>query len=542
MMIDDLLNVPNKLSNAAIGGIKMPPRPKNSNNRGHSYRDIGAEKCSFVSDKEKMDNVARNRRDLFGQPHKVRNKLNRPADLNILYTLPEPEVAVEDERMEKFNPYAAAEFLAGRFEFKVHRGILLIYDKNFGFYKSLLLDDKNRESSFSSFLYEHFPDKWRYRISVTTAKAVYRVLVDNARFSSPFDDSRFEHLVNLQNGVFDILTGEFYEHSPNFSIKVQLRANFVKKPKLSERLSGYFLNLAGGSENLPNLLGAIGMSISNYFGLQKGVFIVGEPRNGKSTLLNFIEREVFPIEFTTSLSSRDLGNSFAPSKLAMGRLSISKDELAVSWSPAAISVFKNVTGQDSMLVQDKCEKHELIEPKCHFVFVSNTLPTFKIRQEEGQSYINALKRRIWYVPTGQSVPDDQVTAEVSEWLVKEKDSVVTRMLLCAHQYILKNLNMPECPREIFVNNDGVFSETPSVGDFVKKVLEKSARHDDWIKMSDLCAAYNDFAGLGELNGLTANSFSRKLRQFVGKECIKKLAAVNASCLIGYRFIRKEGDL
>lgn len=238
-MSDELFEVSNPFSNEAIGGTKMPPMPKNSN-KSHSSKDIGAKKCGFLSDEEKIDNVARNRRELFGKPHKVTPRLNRPADVNVSYTLLEPEVVVEDEKMERFNPYAAAEFLAGRFEFKVNQGILMIYDEKLGFYKSLIIDDKNRESSFSSFLYEYFPNRWKHRISSTTAKAVYRVLADNALFSSPFDDSRFEHLVNLQNGVFDILTGEFYEHSPKFSIKVQLRANFVKKSKLSERLLGYF--------------------------------------------------------------------------------------------------------------------------------------------------------------------------------------------------------------------------------------------------------------------------------------------------------------
>lgn len=528
------------LVSASIGAVHVATKI-HDDDRGNRSLDIGADviDCStknFVALKN-----AENRKKIFCTDKKVvvtYDKLRTKGNEKNKDLL--SPISDTDDRKEKLlKPFDIAKMLSEKFSFKVQHGNLLCYIEESGCYNVFYTGENDRLHNFSTLLYKTLSIKTVRKLNASTIKEVYRILVENPSFSEEFSDDDFDHLVNMKNGLFDITTGTLLAHSADVTIGLQLNANYVVKPKLSVHLEEYLLNLAGGEENLANLLGAIGVSLSNYFSLQKAVFLVGAPRNGKSTLMKFLESQVFPVAFTTALSSGDLGNSFAPSKLQKARLSISKDEKASIWTQAAISVFKSVVGQDSLLTQDKCEKHQHIVPKCHLIFVGNSFPIFPEETYADENSKMALKRRIWYVPTGPSVPVDKVDPNISDWLKREKDAVVSLALLYAHKFIVGKLRIPECPNDFFLDSDKGSASTPTVQAFVDKFLRKSGDGDDYLKISSLCNMYNDFAGLDQVTALKGNSFSRKLKKVVGDRFVSKVSAVNCSCLLGYTL--KEGN-
>lgn len=419
---------------------------------------------------------------------------------------------------------------------RFYREKVFFYDKRRGVYVMLNVDSEERGNSFSAFLYDKLPEQFLPSLSQSVVKSVYYILQSHRNFCPELEVVNFPNLVNLRNGLFDIVSGTFKNHDESSAMTVQLNANFISEPVLSKKLQDFFLHLAATEANLWSLFGAIGIALSNYFDLQVGIFIEGEPRNGKSTLLNFLE-DIFPEEYLTALSSLDLANAFAPANLKFARLSISKDEPNVPWREESISMFKMCCGQDSIEVQKKGVQHEKIRPACHFIFAGNNPPIFPLGIYDEVAR-NAMKRRIWYIKTGNSIPPDKVNTEIKNWLKFEKDSVVSIALLAAHNYVSRKSLIPPCPDEIFVGMGSKTVKSKSIADFVRLTLKQTEQGTDILPISELCNQFNDFVDLDEKNFMKTNAFSRELAKIVGKENIIKKAALNRSCLCGY--VYKEG--
>lgn len=378
-------------------------------------------------------------------------------------------------------------------------------------------------------------------LSMRLISEAYEIIRVNRQFAKLANVVNPVRYICLKNGVFDTITGEFSDLNLDDGIfTVQLNANFIKGAFIGEELQTFFENFCNGADNIDIYLGVFGYLLSNNFELQKAVFVIGAPRNGKSTMLKFLE-EVFPAEYLTALSSKDLGNDFAPANLQKARLSLSKDDPAIPWSSKAVQVFKMITGDDRFLVQAKRVQHQQLSPHCHLLFAGNSKPVFTLKNEEPaeiKKQQDAVLRRLIYLETGATVPEEKVDTGLQRKMIEAKDAIISVMLKNFCSLLRGELRWPKPPEDLFATEGTVKNSV--MFEFVSRKLDRTDSAADTIRVSELCKEFNDFAGFSDAEALKANAFSRKLANVVGENRIRKNSAVNASCLFGYR--HKEDEI
>lgn len=433
----------------------------------------------------------------------------------------------DEKSTGKSTAFSIALKLSKSFMFNVFDEKLFIYDNTKGCYCEIARPTEGK-NYFATLLYQKLPLKLQEKLSNTLIRQIYNILINNEKFAPTIDYDHCQNYVNVQNGTLNIYTGKFaYEHTADKFLDIQLKIDFIPEARLSDLhpvVYSYLENLAGGKDQIIYLLGAIGVSLSNYYSLQKAVFLVGPPRNGKSTFINLVENHVYPKNHQTALSSLDLGNAFAPSKLKNAHLSISKDEANLIWSQKATACFKQVVGLDSILVQEKCVQHEHIIPRCHFIFVSNSLPKFNVSKNSSNAY--AIARRIWLIETGPSVASDAVNQNLIDLLITEKDTIISLALIYAQKFITGTISVPELDPNMLTSSPRELTL------FVETYLEDTQNPSDYISISSVCDIYNQYIGHDHITSIKPNAFSREICKIVGSKRIKKKK--NVSSLIGYK--------
>ncbi len=443
--------------------------------------------------------------------------------------------------LKKIKPFQLAEILAGKLDFMVSEGALFYASKGNSYFQPLFLDSCSDVNSFKVLTYNKISQELMPLLSMRLISEAYEVIRVNRKFAKLVEVANPVRYVCLQNGVFDTLTGEFSDLNLEDGIfMVRLNANFIEDAFIREELQDFFENFCNGAENVNAYLGVFGYLLSNNFELQKAVFLIGAPRNGKSTMLKFLE-EVFPAEYLTALSSRDLGNDFAPANLQKARLSLSKDEPAIPWSSKAVQVFKMITGADRFLVQAKRIQHQQLNPHCHLLFAGNSKPVFTLKAGEPaeiKKQQDAVLRRLIYLETGATVPEEKVDTGLQCKMIGAKDALVSIMLKNFSSLLHGELSWPKPPEDLFATEGA--AQNSVLFEFVTRKLDKTDSSEDVIRVSKLCKEFNDFAGFSDAEVLKTNAFSRKLANVVGENRIRKNSALNVSCLFGYRY--KEGEL
>ena len=131
----------------------------------------------------------------------------------------------------------------------------------------------------------------RYEIgSRVIAEVAKRLAEDVAlQFSMEVHCRAQQYLINFQNGVLNILTGEFTTDRNKWIFDYVLNVDYIENctdndcPNFMK-----FIKTSAGLENLQCIMISLGFGISSLTNVKKAVFLFGETDGGKSTLLDFL--------------------------------------------------------------------------------------------------------------------------------------------------------------------------------------------------------------------------------------------------------------
>ena len=187
--------------------------------------------------------------------------------------------------------------------------------------------------------------------------------------------------INLRNGLLDIRTRHLRAHSADFFSPVQIPVNYDPDAKCvawNEFVEGVFPDDA--KELAWEIAGDLLVPDRS---IQKAVLLSGPGGNGKSTFLVGLQAFVGP-ENVSGESLHSLAeNRFAPAQL-QGRLAnICADLPSPNLNDS--SVFKSITGGDSIRAERKYGPPFSFPPHCRLLFSSNSLP---IAKDSSQAYLD----------------------------------------------------------------------------------------------------------------------------------------------------------
>ncbi len=192
------------------------------------------------------------------------------------------------------------------------------------------------------------------------------------RAASPHDDLNPSglDLINVQNGMLDWKTGKLKPHDPTClsTIRIPVRFDPAAKSEIIDRvlqdwLPGDALDLAG------EMLGYLLIPTRKH---QTAFMLVGEGENGKSTFIN-LTRSLLGRGNVSSETLHDLEeNRFRVASLfgKLANLCADIDDRALQFT----SVFKKITGDDSLSAERKHQHPFDFDPFARLIFSANTPP------------------------------------------------------------------------------------------------------------------------------------------------------------------------
>jgi putative DNA primase/helicase len=178
-------------------------------------------------------------------------------------------------------------------------------------------------------------------------------------------------LICLENGVYDLETGQLQPHSPNVLFLQKHPIDFdpnAQCPKIEEFLK----QILSRTEDQETIYQLIGYCLYRSHKIQKAFMLVGSGANGKSTLLNLIKRFLGQNNITSTSLQELESNRFALARLLGKNANVYPDLPAQALFTT--SRFKGTTGGDPLTAEHKFGKDFNFENYAKFIFSANAIP------------------------------------------------------------------------------------------------------------------------------------------------------------------------
>ena len=339
--------------------------------------------------------------------------------------------------------------------------------------------------------------------------------------------------ISFQNGVLDISSQKFYQHSSDFLTLYEICATYYNNPNsiATPIFDNYIYTVTGGdavlAERILQMLGYLLTPDKNgkcFFLLQ------GVSNSGKSVLVNLVQK-LFSSEAVIQLEAQLFGDKFTASELIGKALCSFPDIPAAPLSDATVSRIKLYTGNDPITASVKFKANEKFICNCKFIFATNHA---FLTQNEDQAF----KNRIVTIPFKYSIPKEKETYELENLMFNERDGIVNKAIaayyrLVSNKYVFAgDFKANEVISEI--HSDSVDYRI-HLYEYIKIYFEKD---ENSIVFTD--DAYRIFSE--KVQGVSMNDFSQYFQRYTceiydaHKGRKRRKGAVNAlSCVTGIRF-------
>ena len=335
-------------------------------------------------------------------------------------------------------------------------------------------------------LMNQFSDDERLVVSADNVNKAYKHLLLNPDIQRDLTQKVNLPLINCENGVYNLETGELEKHSPQFGFTSYIQAKYDKNAK--GKVFKRFLKdiTAGNKDSIQFLQEVIGYLLSTYVWAKKAFIFYGVPNSGKSVLLNVIGK-IIGKENVSNVALQQLSDSCHVAQL--------KDASDLPQAPIKdIGVFKSVVSSLDVIETKELYKNPTSQPcYCKLAFGTNQfVPLNRLDANNAAAFFE----RLIIVPFTKSIPEGQRNLSLAEDLFKERDYILT--------WAIKGLKR-------LVENNFVFSLTKESKDvlllyksrycpeqvFFEKYLEFN--EDSLISRVEVQKRYEEFAYKRNLN-------------------------------------------
>lgn len=313
------------------------------------------------------------------------------------------------------------------------------------------------------------------------------------------------NLIAFENGIYDVMTGQFQDFSPDIVITNKIPWEY--DTKAYSKLADDTLNkIACNDKNIRALLEeCIGYCFYRRNEMSKAFFLTGEGSNGKSTFLDLVSN-VIGEQNKSSLGLEELDERFSIATLSNTLANIGDDISDEFWQSRSTAVFRKLVSGNEVKAEFKGQDVFFMKAYTKFFFSANALPRIRSRGFE------AIKRRLIIIPfNAKFSKDDPDYDPYITW--KLKDEQVMKYMVRLGVEGLKR---------VLENN--TFTESEKV----KKELENYELENNPILLflqddppivnqttSEVHKAYKIFCIENGFQEMTLSSFSKELNHRCG---------------------------
>ena len=310
--------------------------------------------------------------------------------------------------------------------------------------------------------------------------------------------NREKWVLNLENGLYDIQTGELSPHTPEFLSTIRIPANYDPKadcPRVKQ-----FLTEILRQEDIPVIEELFGYCLVPDYTIQRAFLFMGDGANGKSTLLELL-KHLLGTDNCCNLSLQAIENQrFAVADL-FGKLANIYADIPSTKMPH-VGLFKMLTGGDTIGAEKKFRDRFSFNNYARLIFSTNKPP--KVDEDT-----LAFWRRWIFINFPNKFEGKQADKRLLRKLTKKGE--LSGLLNVALQGVGRVLSQQEYSYELSPDEIAEWHQKASdpIYAFVEDVCE--ADPEAWISKDDLYDAFLKYCDEKNIPRIGKESFGRALK-------------------------------
>jgi P4 family phage/plasmid primase-like protien len=327
---------------------------------------------------------------------------------------------------------------------------------------------------------------------------------NNGREANFFDTP--ESLINLENGVLNVETGELHAHSKEFGFLYCL--DYGYDPKATCPTWDLLMkNLTGNKQHMIDVLEEfLGYMVSGMeYRYNRILVLAGDGNNGKTTVLNCMKKIIGEKNFS-AVSAKKFPDRFTPvafyGKLANFAEEASKEAFKET------DVIKALTGDSDLEVERKFENSFKFRNRAKLVMTYNEVPYLSDRSE-------GMMRRLLIMPFDVNLTEekDKLIPDVYKKIQLELPGILNRALaglarLKANDGFTDVPETREKVKEMHTISDPVFA-------MWEALFETTGNKEDCVTIPEMWTQYEKFDPReGNFQRISQLSFSRRIAGFI----------------------------
>ena len=230
------------------------------------------------------------------------------------------------------------------------------------------------------------------------SRFVMEEILARVKWSTYMDRSEFqtkpEHIC-VNNGVYDLATGQLKPHSPGFNFLSKVPVDYVPGQDCPA-IDGFLEDVFGANKQLFYEVAGYCLEPGNKY--QRAFMCIGFGDNGKSTALNLLKAFLGPQNVSTRSLQSLLEDRFASADL-YGRLANIHADIPAR-TLLQTGCFKTLSGQDTITAEHKFQSSFQFENGAKLIFSCNILP-------ESSDDTDAFMKRWILIPFSKTIPPEQ---------------------------------------------------------------------------------------------------------------------------------------
>ena len=306
-------------------------------------------------------------------------------------------------------------------------------------------------------------------------------------------------ILNVRNGLYNILEDKLEPHTRSYYSTVQLSASYNPQAECPQFLK--FLSDCLDPAEITMVQEILGYLLIPINKAQKSFVFVGAGNAGKSTLLSVAQEVLLGSDNVSNVPWQALADRFKTAEL-FGKLANIFADLP-SKNIDDNGLFKSITGEDYITAEKKNKAPFSFKPYARLVFSCNEIP----RNYGDKS--SAFYRRLIIIRFDRPIPMDQRDASLREKLATEADGIFMWALEGLKRLMTNNYQFTESDRSK-AEIEKYRTECNSVRSFVEYACELS--EGKFVESKELYRRYKEYSDEAGLSPVSQIRFNRDLME------------------------------
>jgi putative DNA primase/helicase len=307
------------------------------------------------------------------------------------------------------------------------------------------------------------------------------------------------YIINVKNGLYNVLEDKLLEHTPEYYSTVQMNANYDKEAQCPRFME--FLNECLYPEDIPLVQEIIGYLLIPVNRAQKSFVFVGAGHAGKSTLLSVAQDILLGNSNVSNVPWQALSDRFKTAELFGKLANIFADLPSKSFDDNGL--FKSITGEDYITAEKKNKPPFSFRPYARLLFSCNEIP------KNYGDRSSAFYRRLIIIRFSKPIPVEKRDVHLKDKLALEADGIFMWALEGLKRLIKNHYVFSESERaKEELNNYRI--ESNSILSFVQDncILDE----DKCTEFQELYRKYKEYCEESGLHHVAQKTFSKEFRE------------------------------